>query len=61
MFLSLVPEDDRRQAAASDLRWKSGEQLSIFDGVPVAFKDMVHIKGHPMCMDGKQKLFHSCR
>jgi len=34
------------QAAESDKRFQSGNPLSVLDGVPVAFKDMVNIAGH---------------
>jgi Asp-tRNA(Asn)/Glu-tRNA(Gln) amidotransferase A subunit family amidase len=46
LFSSLLPEDVMRQAGESDERWRRGAPLSVFDGVPVAFKDMMDVKGH---------------
>ncbi|GMH74300.1 hypothetical protein TL16_g06428 [Triparma laevis f. inornata] len=37
-----------KQAADSEDRYLDGKPLSIFDGVPVAFKDMINIKGYVM-------------
>jgi hypothetical protein len=45
MFSSLKEEEILLQAKASDERHKSGKPLSVFDGVPIAFKDMMDIKG----------------
>lgn len=49
IFRSFNATDIRRQAAASTERWKRGEVQSVFDGVPVAFKDMVGMEGHILC------------
>ena len=38
----------REQAALSTKRYKEGKPLSVFDGVPVAFKDMIKIEGYAM-------------
>ena len=38
----------RRQAAASTARWEAGKQLGVFDGVPVAVKEMIRVAGHPV-------------
>jgi hypothetical protein len=46
IFSSILPEDVMRAAQESDARWKRGAPLSVFDGVPVAFKDMMDVKGH---------------
>lgn len=43
---SILPEEVLSAARASDARWNAGMPLSIFDGVPVAFKDMMDVKGH---------------
>jgi Asp-tRNA(Asn)/Glu-tRNA(Gln) amidotransferase A subunit family amidase len=53
MFVQILPDDILEQAAASDKRFAEGKPLSIWDGVPVAVKDMVRVKGHTM-FDGKR-------
>ena len=35
-------------AAESSKRYAAGTPLSIFDGVPVAFKDMIAVRGYVM-------------
>lgn len=35
-----------RQARESDQRYAEGKPLSVFDGVPFAFKDQMDVKGH---------------
>jgi len=52
IFSSIREEEVLAEARASDERWKRGEPLSVFDGVPVAFKDMMDVKGHTI-YDGK--------
>eukprot|EP00751_Fragilariopsis_kerguelensis_P022516 CAMPEP_0170895818 /NCGR_PEP_ID=MMETSP0734-20130129/44313_1 /TAXON_ID=186038 /ORGANISM="Fragilariopsis kerguelensis, Strain L26-C5" /LENGTH=655 /DNA_ID=CAMNT_0011287717 /DNA_START=260 /DNA_END=2222 /DNA_ORIENTATION=- len=42
------------QAKLSDARWKSGQQLSIFDGVPIALKDQSPVAGLSIC-DGSSE------
>jgi Asp-tRNA(Asn)/Glu-tRNA(Gln) amidotransferase A subunit family amidase len=54
MFASFRPDDIRRQALASDERWASGNVLSVWDGVPVAIKDMSGVAGHRLC-DGSSE------
>ena len=49
IFSSFRPDDIRRQALQSDQRWKHGKPLSVFDGVPVAMKDMIAVAGHRLC------------
>lgn len=49
MFSSFLPDDIRQQAQESDERWKNGNAISVFDGVPVAIKDQIPIKGHRFC------------
>eukprot|EP00551_Chaetoceros_affinis_P011048 CAMPEP_0203665404 /NCGR_PEP_ID=MMETSP0090-20130426/2614_1 /ASSEMBLY_ACC=CAM_ASM_001088 /TAXON_ID=426623 /ORGANISM="Chaetoceros affinis, Strain CCMP159" /LENGTH=630 /DNA_ID=CAMNT_0050528935 /DNA_START=1 /DNA_END=1893 /DNA_ORIENTATION=+ len=49
IFSSFQPDDIRTQAQASDKRWKEGKPLSVFDGVPIAIKDMSSIIGHRVC------------
>jgi Amidase len=53
MFSSLLPDDVLQQAKESDARWKSGQPLSVFDGVPVGVKDMVRVQGHTLCYGSK--------
>lgn len=48
IFSSYNETDILRQANSSTLRYAAGEPLSVFDGVPVAFKDVVSIYGHAM-------------
>lgn len=43
-FLSVNEEDVRAQARASDARFAAGQPLSVFDGVPIAVKDMLDVK-----------------
>jgi hypothetical protein len=38
VFSSVLPEEVLQAAKQSDLRWQQGKPLSVFDGVPVAFK-----------------------
>jgi Asp-tRNA(Asn)/Glu-tRNA(Gln) amidotransferase A subunit family amidase len=49
IFSSIDEADVLAQAAASDERFAKGTPLSIFDGVPVAFKDMLDVAGHAIC------------
>jgi hypothetical protein len=46
IFSEVQQEEVLRQAYESDGRHAAGKPLSIFDGVPVAFKDSMQIKGH---------------
>lgn len=48
VFSSIIEKDVMAQAYASDERFEKGETLGIFDGVPIAFKDMLGVKHHPM-------------
>ncbi|WP_268797635.1 amidase [Pseudomonas huanghezhanensis] len=45
VFISLCPERARREAQASAARWKAGQPLSAFDGVPMAWKDLFDVAG----------------
>ena len=40
-------EDIRKQARASAERWRAGQPLGVFDGVPVAVKDELDQAGYP--------------
>jgi Asp-tRNA(Asn)/Glu-tRNA(Gln) amidotransferase A subunit family amidase len=46
-FFSINEEDLREQAKESSSRFKKGEPISILDGVLVAVKDEVDVKGYP--------------
>lgn len=46
IFSSVLEEAVMKEALKSDERYASGQPLSVFDGVPVAFKDMLCITGH---------------
>ena len=45
VFVSVRSELVRAAAAASDLRFASGTPFSVFDGVPIAVKDMINVVG----------------
>ena len=45
VFISLTAERARREAEASAARWRVGQPLSGFDGVPVAWKDLFDVAG----------------
>eukprot|EP01084_Bolivina_argentea_P102879 184308_1 len=45
-FITLNKEDVLNQAQKSTLRFKSGNILSILDGIPIAIKDAVNVKGY---------------
>lgn len=40
----------RSEARASEARWRRGEPKGILDGVPVALKDLLHVRGWPTRM-----------
>lgn len=43
-FISLTKELAYEQATSAKNRWQRGDPLSIFDGVPIAYKDLFDIK-----------------
>ncbi len=45
VFIALTPERARREAQASAARWQAGQPLSVFDGVPLAWKDLFDVAG----------------
>eukprot|EP00606_Chrysophyceae_sp_TOSAG23-5_P001189 GSChrysophyteH2.ASY1.ANO1.1659.1 assembled CDS len=55
IFSAVLPEEIMTAARASDARFAAGKPLSILDGVPIAVKDMIHIKGH-INFNGKSPL-----
>ena len=46
IFSSLNESDIMDQAIESDARYLNGIPLSVLDGVPIAFKDVVNIRNH---------------
>lgn len=59
IFSSLHDDEVMAEARLSDLRWQSGAPLSAFDGVPVAFKDMMDVKGHTIYNGGNPSSAHA--
>lgn len=49
IFSDFRPDEIMRQARASDDRWRAGKPLSVWDGVPVALKDMSPVAGFSLC------------
>ena len=47
IFTSLTKDAAMEAARASDARRKADKLLSVFDGIPVAWKDLVDIPGTP--------------
>lgn len=45
IFCLVCPDKALEAAHHSSLRWKNAEPLSIFDGVPIGWKDLFDIKG----------------
>ncbi|AHG18378.1 amidase [Chania multitudinisentens RB-25] len=45
VFISLLPERARREAADATLRWQRGAPLSPLDGIPIAWKDLFDLAG----------------
>ena len=45
VFISLTAERARREAEAAAARWRAGQPLSVFDGVPLAWKDLFDVAG----------------
>ncbi|MEE4706263.1 amidase [Pseudomonas alliivorans] len=45
VFISMSEERARREAEASAARWKQGQPLGPFDGVPLAWKDLFDVAG----------------
>lgn len=45
VFISLTAERARREAEAAAARWRAGQSLSVFDGVPLAWKDLFDVAG----------------
>jgi len=47
-FLYLDEEDTLKQAEESDKRRSAGQNLGLLDGIPVALKDILAVKGQPL-------------
>ncbi|MGU9822509.1 amidase [Pseudomonas sp. LF090] len=45
VFISLTAKRARREAEAAAARWRAGQPLSVFDGVPLAWKDLFDVAG----------------
>ncbi|MCK9817078.1 amidase [Pseudomonas sp. MAFF 302046] len=45
VFISLCSARARREAEAAAARWRDGQPLSLFDGVPLAWKDLFDVAG----------------
>mmetsp|Transcript_12238 Transcript_12238/g.19250 ORF Transcript_12238/g.19250 Transcript_12238/m.19250 type:complete len:395 (+) Transcript_12238:248-1432(+) len=45
-FIAVLEEDAYKQANDSTARWQRGQQLGPLDGVPIAVKDQIDVKGH---------------
>lgn len=43
VFICLTAERARREAEAAAARWRAGQPLSVFDGVPLAWKDLFDV------------------
>src|SRR5690606_5249126 len=55
IFISVVPERARAEAAAATARYREGRPASPLDGVPVAWKDLIDVAGAPTT--GGSRLF----
>ena len=47
-FISFDEQDALDQATASDNRRRSGESFGALDGIPVAIKDVLSVRGQPL-------------
>lgn len=47
IFISVLPDRARAEAAAATERYQRGRPLSVLDGVPVAWKDLIDVAGAP--------------
>jgi aspartyl-tRNA(Asn)/glutamyl-tRNA(Gln) amidotransferase subunit A len=45
VFITLCSARARREAEAAAARWRDGQPLSVFDGVPLAWKDLFDLAG----------------
>lgn len=47
IFITVMPERARREAAAAERRYREGTPLSALDGVPIGWKDLFDVAGAP--------------
>ncbi len=47
-FIAVHPDEVRAQAEAAAQRWRAGQPLSVFDGVPIAVKAETAVQGYPV-------------
>lgn len=57
-FLETRVDFVKQAAEASTQRYKAGKPLGVLDGVPVAVKDELHLKGYSRSVGTKQDLRH---
>lgn len=55
-FITFCEDRAQREAAAAQARWKAGQPLSRFDGVPVAWKDLYDLAGYVTTAGAKVRL-----
>ncbi|MBI0393455.1 MULTISPECIES: amidase [Acinetobacter] len=58
-FISLSIERAYREAHASTERWKAHAPLSLFDGVPIAWKDLFDVQGTVTTAGSKTRVHHA--
>jgi Asp-tRNA(Asn)/Glu-tRNA(Gln) amidotransferase A subunit family amidase len=46
IFAKILPQEVMQAARESDARYAEGRPLSLLDGIPIAVKDMIHIRDH---------------
>lgn len=56
-FIAVKPEQVLASAAASTERWRAGKPLGILDGVPIAMKDDILLKGFPTTLGASFNVF----
>src|SRR5690606_33609856 len=44
-FVTIDMPGAEKAAAEAEKRWKAGQLKSVFDGIPVAVKDLFHVQG----------------
>lgn len=59
VFISLSLERAYREAEAAKARWKAAAPLSLFDGVPIAWKDLFDLQGTLTTAGSKTREYHA--